>query len=218
MSRKVAGPTLLFISGLKVGERVQIQAESCILGRDPSAVIQIDSPFVSRQHAEIHREGGYWYMTDLFSKNGIFINRIRVAPGTPIALHDRDEVQVGSVAAFRFMDPEATVHESQIRMQSPGLWLDEPNRDVYLQGTRLDPPLTPQQYALLAVLFRRSREIVTNETIAEVLWPEAAGGVENAAIDNAISRLRSRLAELDPGHDYIETARGVGRRFVPRER
>lgn len=216
MSRAFAGPTLLFISGLRAGDLVQIRTESCILGRDPSADIQIVSPFVSRQHAEIHRVGGYWYITDLFSKNGIFINRVRVAPGDPIALHDRDEVQVGSVTVFRFQDPEATVHESQVRMQSPGLWLDEPNRDVYLQDKRLDPPLTPQQYALFAVLFRRGREVVTNETIARVLWPGAAGGVESAAIDNAISRLRGRLAELDPQHDYIETVRGVGKRFVQR--
>jgi DNA-binding response OmpR family regulator len=41
--------------------------------------------------------------------------------------------------------------------------------------------------------------------------------VESAAMDNAISRLRSRLAELDPDHEYLETVRGVGRRFVQRE-
>jgi DNA-binding response OmpR family regulator len=139
-----------------------------------------------------------------------------VAPGDPIALHDGDEVQIGSVAVFRFQDPEATVHESQIRMRSPGLWLDEPNRDVYLQEKRLNPPVTPQQYALLSLLFRRGHAVVTNEEIAEVLWPEAAGGVENAAIDNAISRLRKRLVELDPEHEYIETVRGVGKRFRQR--
>lgn len=143
MSRAFTGPILLFISGLREGERVQIQAGSCILGRDPSVDIQVDSPFVSRQHAEIHRVGGYWYITDLFSKNGIFINQVRVAPGDPVALHNQDVVQVGSVTAFKFRDLEATIHESQLQMRSPGLWLDEPNRDVYLQDARLEPPLTP---------------------------------------------------------------------------
>jgi DNA-binding response OmpR family regulator len=67
------------------------------------------------------------------------------------------------------------------------------------------------------VLFHKQGDVVTNETLAEVLWPEAAGGVESAAIDNAISRLRARLAELDETHDYLETVRGVGRRFVQRK-
>jgi DNA-binding response OmpR family regulator len=41
--------------------------------------------------------------------------------------------------------------------------------------------------------------------------------VESAAIDNAISRLRDRLAEVDETHDYVVTVRGVGRRFIQRE-
>jgi DNA-binding response OmpR family regulator len=70
---------------------------------------------------------------------------------------------------------------------------------------------------LLAALVRKDGDVMTNEAIADVLWPEAAGGVESAAIDNVISRLRGRLAEVDERHDYIETVRGVGRRFVQRQ-
>ncbi len=77
--------------------------------------------------------------------------------------------------------------------------------------------MTQQQFDLLSLLFHRQREVVTYEKIADVLWPDAAGGVESAAIDNAISRLRGRLAELDDAHEYIETVRGIGRRFVQRE-
>ncbi len=211
------GPNLLFLSGLRQGEEVQINGNLCIIGRDPSAEIQLDSPFISRQHAEIRRDGGYWYILDLFSKNGVFRNKARIEPGEPVQLHDRDEIQIGSLSVFKFRDPESTIHESQIRMNAPGLWMDEPNRDVYILERRLDPPLTQQQFDLLSLLFHRQREVVTYEKIAGVLWPEAAGGVESAAIDNAISRLRGRLAELDGEHEYIETVRGIGRRFVQRE-
>jgi len=210
-------PSLLFTSGLWEGERVQIQGDSFIIGRDPTTDIQLDSPFVSRQHAEILQEGGYWFLIDLFSKNGVIKNMARIQPGKRISLFDRDRIQIGSVSAFEFHDPEATVHESQIRMMSPGLWLDEPNRDVHIFNQRLNPPLTRQQFSLLAVLFHKQGDVVTNETLAEVLWPEAAGGVESAAIDNAISRLRARLAELDETHDYLETVRGVGRWFMQRK-
>jgi len=209
-------PTLHFTAGLREGERVAFTETICIIGRDPTADIQLESPFVSRQHAEISFEGGYWFIKDLHSKNGVYKNTTRIRSGERVPLFDRDKVQIGNLSTFEFHDPEATVHESEMPMTSSGLWLDEPNQDVYCCGQRLEPPLSPQGFALLAALVHKGGDVMTNEAIAEVLWPRAAGGVERAAIDNAISRLRSRLAELDGEHDYIETVRGVGRRYVAR--
>ena len=207
---------LLFISGINEGEQMQIQGKICIIGRDPSADISLDSPFVSRHHAEIRSEGVYWTIADLYSKNGIFRNKARIEPGEPVQLLNNDEIQIGSVSVFRFLDPEDTLLEADLQMRTPGIWLDELNREVYVHNNKLDPPLSQQQFDLLAVLFHHQREVVTNEMIADALWPGALGGIENAAIDNAFSRLRSRLAELDPEHEYLETVRGVGRRFVQR--
>jgi pSer/pThr/pTyr-binding forkhead associated (FHA) protein len=208
---------LVFTFGLRQGEQFQISKMSTVIGRDPSADIQLDSPYVSRQHAKIEGQGGYWFLTDLYSKNGVYRNTRRIQPGKPVRLNHRDQVQIGSVSSFRFHDPERTVRQSEVRLLAPGLHLDPPNRDVYIHGERLDPPLSPQQFTLLKALAENEGTVFTNEEIAEALWPEAAGGVENAAIDNAISRLRDRLVELDDAHDYIETVRGVGRRFVQRE-
>lgn len=217
MQSERENPKLSFVSGIREGEQLQIQGKACIIGRDPSADIPLDSPFVSRHHAEIRSEGVYWTIMDLFSKNGVFRNKARIEPGDAVPLHNNDEIQIGSVCVFKFLDPEDTLLESDLRMRTPGVWLDELNREVYVHHERLDPPLSQQQFDLLAALFHHQHEVVTNEMIADALWPGAAGGVENAAIDNAFSRLRSRLAELDPDHEYLETVRGVGRRFVQRE-
>jgi len=210
-------PKLSFISGIRKGEQLQLQGNVCIIGRDPSADVPLESPFVSRHHAEIRSEGVYWTIMDLFSKNGVFRNKARIEPGEAVPLHNNDEIQIGSVCVIKFLDPEDTLLESDLQMRTPGIWLDEINRGVYVHHQRLDPPLSQQQFDLLAVLFHHQREVATNEMIADALWPGAAGGVEKAAIDNAFSRLRSRLAELDPTHEYFETVRGVGRRFVQRE-
>ena len=209
-------PYLTFTSGLRAGEKVPVGADSWIIGRDASTDLQLDSRVVSRRHAELSKQGGYWFVRDLDSKNGVIRNRVRIQPGEWVALYDGDEVQIGNASVFEFHDPESTVHEANLRLRKPGLWLDDLNRDVHIRDQRVDPPLSPQQYALLALLVSRQGAVVTNEMIAAVLWPEAAGGVEDAAIDNAISRLRARLAEVDAEHEYIETARGVGRRFVQR--
>ncbi len=209
-------PALKFTFGLLKGKKIQLIPPTMLIGRDPSADIQLDSNYVSRQHAKLSREGGYWYLTDLYSKNGVYRNTERIQPGKPVRLAHHDQVQIGSVSAFEFRDPERTIHQSEVRLLAPGLHLDTPNRDVYIHGERLEPALSPQQFTLLEALVDRQGAVFTNQDIAKVLWPEAAGGVESAAIDNAISRLRDRLAELDDSHDYIETVRGVGKRFQQR--
>lgn len=210
-------PTLFFNFGLRKGERFHLDQTPIVIGRDPTADIRLDSAYISRQHAKIERLGGYWYIIDLYSKNGVYRNMNRIQPGKQVLLQHRDQVQIGSVSAFEFHDPERTVRQSEMQPLAPGLRLDPNNRDVFIQGERLEPALSPQQFVLLAALVAKGGNVVTNEEIANVLWPEAAGGVESAAIDNAVSRLRDRLAELDPEHDYIETVRGVGRRFVQRD-
>ena len=215
--RKQDKPLLVFTFGLMDGEQFLLDRTPVVIGRDPSADICLDSPFVSRQHARIEYQGGYWFITDLFSKNGVFRNLDRIQPGKQAQLNHRDQVQVGSVSAFEFHDPQRTIQQSEIRILARGLRLDISNREVYIHGEPLEPLLPPQQFTLLAVLVRKDGKVVTNREIAQTLWPDAAGGVESAAIDNAISRLRDRLAELDPTHDYIETVRGVGRRFVQRD-
>jgi len=151
-----------------------------------------------------------------------------------MSLNDQDKIQIGSVSTFEFHDPAATIHQAEKRMLVLGLWLDEPNREVYVFNKRLTPILSPQQFTLLSELVGKADDVMTNDEIAAVLWPEAAGGVESAAIDNAISRLRAggvesaaidnaisrlrdRLRELDDAHEYIETVRGVGRRFIQRK-
>lgn len=206
-------PYLMFNFGLLEGQRVELNDTRVILGRDSTADIQLKSAFVSREHALLQFESGCWWVTDLNSKNGVFINAGRIEPGQPARLRHGDQVQIGSACACTFQDPEATIHESDLRPMSSGLWLDQANRDVYVYNRRLNPPLSEQQFSLLSAIYGRSGDVITNQEIEQVLWPGAREGLERAAIDNLINRLRQRLSELEPGHCFIETVRGVGRRF-----
>lgn len=65
------------------------------LGRDVNNAIVIDDPFASAEHAVLTFRGRSWYLEDLESTNGSFIN------GQPIdgvaALSYGDEIQVGQV-------------------------------------------------------------------------------------------------------------------------
>ena len=54
------------------------RAERIVIGRDPSCDITIDSPQVSRQHAELTRRGQGWLVRDLGSSNGTWIDGRRI--------------------------------------------------------------------------------------------------------------------------------------------
>ena len=72
--------------------------ESCSIGRAPSNDIILNNANVSRHHALLHtQDGKNFYLIDLGSKNGTYLNGARIDDETTLA--DGDEVQVGK---FKF--------------------------------------------------------------------------------------------------------------------
>jgi FHA domain len=65
------------------------------LGRDLGSSVVVDDPYASANHAVLTFRGQAWYVEDLGSTNGTFVN------GTPVAglvaLGYGDEIQVGEV-------------------------------------------------------------------------------------------------------------------------
>ena len=55
----------------------------------------IDAQSVSRRHARVMVASGLATLEDLGSKNGTFVNGIRL--GSPVALRDGDELRIGNV-------------------------------------------------------------------------------------------------------------------------
>jgi DNA-binding response OmpR family regulator len=62
---------------------------------------------------------------------------------------------------------------------------------------------------------KHENRIVSREEVRYYVWgPDE--DVQEQTIDALVSRLRKRLNELDPEHDYIVTRRGFGLMFVNR--
>jgi DNA-binding winged helix-turn-helix (wHTH) protein len=64
-----------------------------LAGRDPQLRICLASPKVSRQHAHIVVSEGTVLISDLESKNGTFVDGVRIAAPTP--LHPGAEIRIG---------------------------------------------------------------------------------------------------------------------------
>jgi pSer/pThr/pTyr-binding forkhead associated (FHA) protein len=63
------------------------------IGRNPACQIRLTDPTVSRQHAQIRLMQNRWYIQDLGSSHGSYINGVRI---TYSALNPGDRVRIGS--------------------------------------------------------------------------------------------------------------------------
>jgi pSer/pThr/pTyr-binding forkhead associated (FHA) protein len=52
---------------------------------------------VSRRHARIQRQRTQFFIEDLGSANGTFLNGQRLTPYLPHPLHDGDDLQIGRI-------------------------------------------------------------------------------------------------------------------------
>jgi hypothetical protein len=65
------------------------------LGRDVNNAIVVDDPFVSSEHAVLTYRGRSWYVEDLASTNGTYVNGTAVETVAPMAFGA--ELQLGDV-------------------------------------------------------------------------------------------------------------------------
>ena len=65
------------------------------LGRDVNNAIVIEDPFASAEHAVLTFRGRAWYVEDLESTNGTYVNGVPVERVAPLGFGD--ELQVGEV-------------------------------------------------------------------------------------------------------------------------
>jgi serine phosphatase RsbU (regulator of sigma subunit) len=89
-TRSVA--TLEALSGTAAGEQYKLNVEKSVMGRHPDCQIIIDSGAVSRQHAQILMVGNDYFIEDLKSRNGTFVNDHLISERT--ALNDGDMIRI----------------------------------------------------------------------------------------------------------------------------
>lgn len=108
-----ANPRLIVVSGLLLGQQVELGDEPVTIGRSPDCAVALQHPSVSRLHCKIWREDGRFHIQDLDSTNRTFLNG---KPVTRAELRDGDQIGVGSNALKFFVGEsmEARYHDELI--------------------------------------------------------------------------------------------------------
>lgn len=94
LNRALAGrtPRRLTPIGLAGNLAVRLRGDSLMVGRLPCCSVEIPLPTVSSHHCRLARRGSRWYIEDLDSRNGTFVNGRRIRRRW---LHVGDRITVG---------------------------------------------------------------------------------------------------------------------------
>ncbi len=117
----------------------------------------------------------------------------------------------------RFLgDPEDSCE--RLPVPDVGVWVDVEAGAVYLDGERLDPPLTNRQYALVKLLFENRTRVCTPYMIVTTVYSEGhIPQVDDQRIHQLVSRVRKRLDSGGKPWRNILTVHGRGFTLGPRK-
>lgn len=92
--RNARRSALLLVRGAGAPLRIPLSADEVVVGRSPRADICFPDAGLSRQHAALARTGPDFRIEDLGSRNGVFLNGLRVHAAT---LRHGDTLQLGEL-------------------------------------------------------------------------------------------------------------------------
>ena len=195
---------------------IPINASSVIAGNSDAVDIKLENRFVSRRHFQVRFESDVFYISDLGSTNGTYLNGNKLNPNEQQILRDGDVVGLGvDEVILIFSGPIGTVRidTAVIARASRGddgdLVVDSSSRDVWVRDKKL-PSLPRKEFDILECLFQNRGQAVSRDDIAAAGWPERPDDVPNADIDQYIRRLRRKIEENPSKPEIILTRHGYG--------
>ncbi|NLK42040.1 MAG: FHA domain-containing protein [Planctomycetes bacterium] len=173
----------------KTFELTSDPAAVTVIGRGTEAAIRIPDNAVSRRHAELSFHEGSWFIRDLDSSNGTFLNELRVHQATPLT--SNDQIRCGATVLLFEAD----------RQDQPKHPQSDPNAPIELV---FDPGET-----MVAVAFDTLQSKQTARHQKRML--EAGQAVLNMShgVKNILQALRSGRDVMDDafGHHDIDQAK-----------
>jgi len=157
-------PRLLVTAGPSKNSTVALNSEEATVGRDPTNLVALSDPSVSRKHCLLRREeDGRFQIRDLDSRNGTLVN------GLPVKeqwLRHGDEIATGdSVFLFLVEEDERVLAASCVEFDDKRPTAQTkviyPKDVLYLQPDRLlqELPSSPQVARNLSALLKISRVV-----------------------------------------------------------
>jgi ABC-type multidrug transport system ATPase subunit len=125
------------VQGEGAFERVRFQGDKMVLGRDPSSGYSLNYPMISWHHASLERTAEGIYVEDLGSRNGTYVNGVRISSKTLV--RPGQEIGLGSFH-FQLLEDGALAKREYIgnvTIEVSGVAVNAPNGDRLLDSVSL---------------------------------------------------------------------------------
>ena len=187
------------------------------IGREPTCTIQLESPYVSRQHARLEQRADAVVLVDLGSRNGSLLNGERVqgtvtlAPGDVVTIADvtleclADAAEEGRTRTMAVKRPASAVPPDQLRV-------DVQAHEVWIGGRGLERRLSAQEFELLAYLYTNRTRVCQRQELGDAIW--GPGNWDPNMIHQLVHRLKEKLEPNPVKPRYIQTVPWVGYRLT----
>ena len=89
-------PKIIIITGPEEGKEYELTSkDSFIIGRSQDCDIMLDDSSLSRNHASLHLQNNTWIIRDEGSRNGTFINNLKIDTASSTPLAHLDVIKMG---------------------------------------------------------------------------------------------------------------------------
>lgn len=169
-----------------VTKKFSLNDTPVVIGRHPDCEVQIDDGSVSRQHAKITFEQGQYYVQDLNSRNGTFLNEYPVQ--SPTKIYDQSEIKICDICLiFSLSDdavgnrkPRKTVDPESSRLGNSSVFIDDFDGLRSQVMSQLEIPshhsktyhhISPEQKltAITKIAYALSESVERDEVLSKIL-------------------------------------------------
>ncbi|MFP5260495.1 MAG: FHA domain-containing protein [Blastocatellia bacterium] len=224
-------PSLVILHGQTTGLTLRLESDQTIIGRGMQSGIVLRDDLASREHAVIKRRAAedgsdQYYINDLGSTNGTFLNDVRIASQQPLRQGDRIKIGNHLLKFVLLSDSEAEslaesqrssgeAHAGVPETARPALYFDPfhlpEDVDLLYNGEEV-VPLEPRAVRVLRYLAQNHDRVVPKEELLEGVWPDVF--TTDGVLKRAISQVRRALGDDAGGARFIETYHRRGYRFI----
>jgi len=201
--------TLVIIKGANSGQCHEISGIETFIGRDPECNVVLPLQTISRRHARILCEAGEYYIFDLRSLNGTFVNGERVVSRK--RLRDGDEIQIhDSLLGFN-----APTHDAKKTAIAP------PHHHPQ-DSDAIEPADLPRQTKIVSALEVRSGEDLRLEVNPQIKLQGLLDLIRSVGtsldIDEVLPKVLESLFRIFPQADLgcVLIPEGSKRKLKPR--
>ncbi len=127
---------LKVLNGQAPGQEIPLDGAHSVLGRHPNCQVKLEDASVSREHARITRAGDHFYIEDLNSRNGTFVNG-QLVTGRRRLTHD-DHIKICDLLFLFEQRAPSLVGTTVARPNELAMLVDEPDTGSSTIMTKLD--------------------------------------------------------------------------------